>query len=228
MNVAVLGDRVSGYGKHETLVPALEAAAAAAEVAVEVGWIPSELLAPAPAAALAPYHAAVVAPQSAEYCRNPSALLKGLSFIRRTGTPGLAVCGGAQYALREFARHALGESTEVLRRVSCSNDCTAAGHDVSGTHPVRLKPGSRTGEAYGRADVAEPFACSYVLDPAALSALRPAGIRITGSSPAVGPTVFEWTDHPFYVATLFLPQLSGEQPHPLFRALLLAAAISAP
>lgn len=206
----------------------LKAAAAAEGLAADVRWVSSMRLGPGPASALAPFHAAVVAPQSEEYVRHPESLMKALAFVRTTGTPCLAMCGGAQYALREFARHVLGSPTDVLRMHSCSDHGSAHTGGISGMHPVRLAAGSRASMAYGRRSAEEPFACSYVVDPAAEVALGSAGVTTTGTTPAVGATLFEWESHPFYLATLFLPHLGPAQPHPLLRALVRHRSVREP
>jgi CTP synthase (UTP-ammonia lyase) len=52
------------------------------------------------------------------------------------------------------------------------------------------------------------------------------GLRVSGVDATGEPRAMELERHPFFVATLYVPQLtsSTEVPHPLFRAFLGAAA----
>jgi CTP synthase (UTP-ammonia lyase) len=53
-------------------------------------------------------------------------------------------------------------------------------------------------------------------------------LKITGVDQEGDVRIVELTDHPFYVATLYLPQLSSklDRPHPLILAFLRAALVS--
>ncbi len=214
-----------GYAKHSALVPALELAAAAAGLVLETGWIPSAVLAADARAALAGLDAAVAAPQSPDYCQDPDGLIAGLRLARQRGLYCLAVCGGAQFALREHVSSQRGEAAagSLLREAFCDR-VGESGYRVEGYRPVRLQPGTQAISAYGRAVVQEPFACTYVVEDAAAEWIFTSGVRSAGVTEAIGTTLFEWADHPFYVAALFLPQWNREQPHPLFISLLTVAS----
>jgi CTP synthase (UTP-ammonia lyase) len=79
--------------------------------------------------------------------------------------------------------------------------------------------------AYGKDQTSEEFRCNYGLNPAyhkdfAASALVVAGIDLDGEY-----RIVELPDHRFFMATLFLPQLSSTLavPHPLIVAYVKAA-----
>lgn len=221
--VAILGDRVPGYRKHDEVAPALERAAAAVGIRLEVEWIPSER----PGIEAPDADAVVVPPQSAEYCRDVEAVIESLARAREAGLACLAICGGAQLALRGFARTLPDPdlADRIVRPTSCSlPDPGGSGYAVTGLHEVRIASGTLTAEAYGTDRADEPFECGNVLDPDAEAPLVQAGVRIAATAPGIGPAVFEWPDHPFFVATLFLPQWSPRQPHPLMTALARRAA----
>ncbi len=99
-------------------------------------------------------------------------------------------------------------------------------HSLAGqTQAIRLTPGSRVHRAYGQGEVTERFQCNFGLNPAyreriAGGKMLAAGVDLQGEV-----RIVELADHPFYVATLFLPQVSSapEQPHPLIVAYLQAA-----
>ena len=76
-----------------------------------------------------------------------------------------------------------------------------------------------------------PFAgfhwCNYGLEPALLDRLVAAGLVVSATAPDAGVEAVELPDHPFYVATLFQPQVGSSETgalHPLIAALVDAAA----
>jgi len=70
----------------------------------------------------------------------------------------------------------------------------------------------------------EEFTCSYELNPGYQPRFEASGVRITGRGPNGECRVVELAGHSFYLATLFLPQLSSSpgKPHPLIVAYLQA------
>jgi CTP synthase (UTP-ammonia lyase) len=177
----------------------------------------TSVLAPETRAARAALDAVVVAPQCPEYCGNEIALRRTVRSVREADVPCLAVCGGARYALWAAAE----AGAPALRPVSVSAyRCTIGGGDFRGRRTVRLRTGTRAARAYGLARVEETFSCTRRIEPAALPALRAAGIVDCGHTPGMGATLFECTQARFHLAALFLPHWSGRGAHPLFVALL--------
>jgi CTP synthase (UTP-ammonia lyase) len=115
--------------------------------------------------------------------------------------------------------------------------CSLAGKTLH----VDLAPGSLARKIYGRDQIEETYHCNYGLDPAYRQQLEAAGLRVTGVEAAnseansesgsnsgtesVGePRILELPTHPFFIGTLFVPQMRStpQQPHPLFEAFLRA------
>jgi len=96
---------------------------------------------------------------------------------------------------------------------------------VGKTETVRIAAGSLALEAYGQEQAAEQFSCNFGLSPIFDRGLDWGRLRITGVGPAGEARIVELSGHPFYVATLFLPQMSSkpDRPHPLIKAFLKAA-----
>lgn len=97
---------------------------------------------------------------------------------------------------------------------------------VGAEQTIKILPGSVAHRAYGRDEVTEKFACNYGFNPAFRSKFKNCPLRITGVDLEGEARVVEIVEHPFYVATLYLPQISSEPgtPHPLFVAYLNAAS----
>lgn len=79
---------------------------------------------------------------------------------------------------------------------------------------------SRAYRAYQRAEVTEAFHCNYSLNPAFRQQVERGTLKITGIDLEGDVRIVELPDHPFFLATLFLPQLSSKpgNPHPLILA----------
>ena len=96
---------------------------------------------------------------------------------------------------------------------------------VGKTQKIKILPGSLVHRAYGREEVIEQFACKYGLNPQFQGKVEEGRLKITGVDLYGEARVVEVLDHPFYVATLFLPQISSApgSAHPLIVAYLRAA-----
>jgi len=94
------------------------------------------------------------------------------------------------------------------------------------TQKIKILPGSLAHRTYGRDEVSEQFACNYGLNPQFQNRIEKGKLEITGVDLYGEVRIIEVLDHPFYVATLFLPQISSApgSPHPLIVAYLKAAA----
>lgn len=107
--------------------------------------------------------------------------------------------------------------TLLVSKLSCSL--------VGKTQMIKLVRGSHVRGAYGQDEATEGFACSYGVNPEFRDQLEKGGLKITGVDLDGEARVVEMSDHPFYVATLFVPQISSRpgSPHPLIMAYLRAA-----
>jgi CTP synthase (UTP-ammonia lyase) len=90
---------------------------------------------------------------------------------------------------------------------------------------IKILPGSLVHRAYGRDEVTEQFACNYGLNSRFQDRFEKGRLKITGVDLDGEVRVIELPDNPFYVATLFLPQISSKprSPHPLITAYLKTA-----
>jgi CTP synthase (UTP-ammonia lyase) len=174
----------------------------------------------------------IVAPGSPY--RSIDGALRAIRYARESRRPLLGTCGGFQHVILEFTRNALGlhaadhaeyaphAAELVIARLACS---------LSGQRAaVLLKPGSRAASFYGPEPVIEEYRCSYGLAPAYAPALERAGLTISGEDANGEARIVEIERHPFYLATLFVPQLSSrpQRPHPLITAFVAATAQALP
>ena len=106
----------------------------------------------------------------------------------------------------------------VISKLTCSL--------VGQTQVVKIMPGTRAHRAYGKEESSEQFRCNYGLNPAYQEEIGKRGLKIVGVDLDGQARIVELPDHRFFIATLFLPQLSSspDRPHPLIMAYLRAAA----
>ena len=163
--------------------------------------------------------------------RDDEAVLAEIRRARTAGMPILGTCGGFQYMLVEFARNVAGlEAARPRRDRPRRGD---SGRVAALVQPDRARsarsppwPGTRVADLCGT----EPFTgfhwCNYGLAPDHEAALVAAGLVVAARAPDAGVEAVELPGHPFYVATLFQPQVgssASRRLHPLIDALCSAA-----
>ena len=96
---------------------------------------------------------------------------------------------------------------------------------VGRTEVVTITPDTLMHRAYGSTKATEQFACNYGLNPEYREKICRGELKIAGMDSAEDVTAVELSAHRFFIATLFLPQLSSspDNPHPLIVAYLKAA-----
>jgi CTP synthase (UTP-ammonia lyase) len=98
---------------------------------------------------------------------------------------------------------------------------------VGQRQPVTLLPGTRAAKLYGAPGSIEDFYCNYGVNQDYRQALEERGMRVSGVGTDGEIRIVELDHHPFFVATLFLPQVrsTDAMPHPLLVGY--AAAVAA-
>ena len=225
--LAIVGDYDSTMYTHLAIDEALGHVRELREHALEWSWLATPTLAANASARLALTDAIWLAPAS-PYASADGALA-AVRYARENSLPFLGVCGGFQHAILEFARNVAGlrdadhaesnpdAATAVIAPLACSLVGKAA--------PVFLDPTCRTASIYGRWRVVEKYHCNYGLNAEYRAALESAGLRVVGEDDQGDARVIELSGHPFFIATLFQPQLESASgaPAPLVRALVDAA-----
>jgi len=219
--IALVGDRSPAVRAHLAIPGALEHASQALGMRVLHEWVHTAELA-RPADALRGFDAVWCVPGS-PYASMEGAL-RGIRHARETGMPFLGTCGGFQHALIEFARGVLGlrdaehaeTSPEAERLLISPLSCSLVGK----TGTIRFAKDSRLARAYGRLETVERFHCSYGFNAEYLGLLSRSALRPTGWDEEGSLRSVELDGHPFFVATLFQPELSSkaEAPAPVVRA----------
>jgi CTP synthase len=159
--------------------------------------------------------------------------------IREEGVPFLGICLGLQCAIIDFARNACGlegaDSAEftpdtphpVISLLDSQRKVTDKGGTMRlGAYPCVLQDGSRARSVYGEPEISERHRHRFEVNNEYREVLGAEGLRFAGLSPDGGLVeIIELSDHPFFVATQFHPELKSRptRPHPLFAAFIGAA-----
>ena len=161
--------------------------------------------------------------------RNDAAVYSAITSARTSGQPFLGTCGGFQYAVVEFARNVAGiadadhaETTPdgsnlVVGRLACSL--------IGQERDVTAVPGTRMHDLCGDAPFVGFHWCNYGLAPAYADRLAEHGLVIAARADDAGVEAVELPNHPFFLATLFQPQIgsiAGRPLHPVIEAFVAA------
>lgn len=227
--IAIVGDLDPSKASHREL----EAARRLLGPDVETTWVATDSPGMAEiAAGTTAYDGLWIAPGS-PYA-DDAAVVAVIRFARETGLPLLGTCGGMQYAVVEFVRNVLhqpGTHAEVDGVDDANAVAPLACSLVGEQRLVTPIPGSR----FAALLAGQPFTgvhyCSYGPSPATLSTLQQHGWVVEATAPDAPAEVLTWTPHPFFVLTLFQPQIGALEwgrVHPLLHAFVDMARRTAP
>ncbi|WP_326720087.1 MULTISPECIES: glutamine amidotransferase-related protein [unclassified Streptomyces] len=222
--LALVGDRSPNVVSHTRVPLLLDALATRDRLVLDAYWIPSEDA--VDEEAVRGFDAVWVLPGSPY--RSEAGVLTAIRTAREGGIPFLGTCGGFQHALLEYARDVCGLTNAAHAENDPDADdllieplaCSLVGHE--GT--VAIEPGSLAQSVIGSERTVERYFCAY--GPSRhLDTLRAHGLRFSGHDEDGQVRIAELPGHPFFLATLFQPELSGDgsRPHPIVRALARAA-----
>ena len=97
---------------------------------------------------------------------------------------------------------------------------------LSGACTLRIKADCRLARIYGTPEIQEEYFCNFEVNPAYLQRFEDSGLLLAAFDPNGGLRAIELPGRGFFVATLYLPQLSSTpaRPHPVIVEFLTAAA----
>ena len=212
-HIALVGDRsphVAAHGRITAIV--------ARRNDVDAFWLESTEI---DAAEIAGFDGVWAVPGS-PYLDEDGVLL-AIRTARERAIPFLGTCGGFQHAMLEYARSVAGspDAWHVENRDAPIDEsallvplaCSLVGHEDE----VSLAPGTLAARVVGRLRTRERFHCRFGLAPGAGESLEAAGLVISGRDPDGAVRICELPHHPYFVGTLFQPELADDQPHPLVR-----------
>jgi CTP synthase (UTP-ammonia lyase) len=218
--VALVGDRAPAVRAHGRIPLLIDALRRRDELALDAYWIPSEDA--GEPGALDGFDGIWVVPGSPY--RSAEGAIAAVRSARERGVPLLGTCGGFQHAVLELARNRCGiaDATHAEyddaagEAVIVALECSLVGHEGA----IHYAPGSLIQRIMGVERSVERYHCSYGIDAAYLDALEAGGVRFGARDDAGDVRALELPDHPFFLGTLFQPELAGDgtRAHPVIRA----------
>jgi CTP synthase (UTP-ammonia lyase) len=220
IRIALVGDFNDQQKSHLAIAKALAAVPEGAATGV---WIPTDSI--GKVESLAEYDGIWCVP-GMPY-RSADGALAAIRYARISRTPFLGTSAGFQYALIEYARNVLGfadadhqkTNPKAAMPLISPLGCALAG--MKGR--VRFTAGSQLQKAYRVAESVEHYHCSFGLNGRYRRLVEGGHLYVAAVDDQQEIRAVELDGHPFFVATLFQPEM-GALPNPLVGAFAAACA----
>ena len=240
VRIAVVGKYVQIRDAYKSIIEAFTHAGVSNDVHVEVEWIDAEDVENMGAEEqLAGVHGVLVPGGFGE--RGIKGKLAAVRYAREHNVPFLGICLGLQCAVIEFARNVCGiddaDGSEFNPNtpnpvIDLMEDQIPEG-DKGGTmrlgaYPCLLKKGTLAQVIYDADEISERHRHRWEVNNSYRGVFEKNGLVFSGISPD-GRLVemVELTDHPYFIASQFHPELKSRpnRPHPLFFGLVKSAKV---
>src|SRR3954463_12788099 len=238
VRIAMAGKYTQLADAYLSVIEALEHAGTYHGVKVEVEWVDVETLdSPETQQALESVDGILV--PGGFGVRGVEGKIRAVRYARENDVPYLGICLGMQVAVAEFARHLAemdgANSTEfdpetpfpVIDLLPEQKEVRDLGGTMRlGADPVKLHEGTRIREIYDEPVIYERHRHRYEVNNHLRKRLEHEGLVCPGSSPdARLVEAIRLPDHPFFVASQYLPEFKSRplRPQPLFREFVGAA-----
>ncbi|GAB5457729.1 MAG: CTP synthase [Henriciella sp.] len=173
--------------------------------------------------------------------------MRAARFARERKVPCFGICYGMQLAVVEAAKSLAGitdaatsefgptdqpvvglmsEWTKGNEKVTRDENTDMGGTMRLGAYPAQLRQGSKVASIYGALSISERHRHRYEVNTGYIEPLEKSGVIFSGMSPdGVLPEIIELSDHPWFIAVQFHPELKSRpfEPHPLFASFIDAA-----
>lgn len=218
IRVGLIGDFNETQKAHQAIPKALHSASV---LDVEEVWIPTESVGNTDLTQFDGFWCVPGMPY-----RSADGAMQAIRHARVTGTPFLGTSAGFQYALLEFARNVLGLAGADHQK---SNPKAALplisplDYALVGVRArVHFSQGSAIRKAYNAPESVEEYRCSFGLNRKYGRLLEGSQFCVTAVDDQHEVRGFELDGHPFFVATLFQPEMrslaGGASASPLVHA----------
>lgn len=225
IRLGIMGDFDASNAMHIANNEALDHAAKQFGKPFTYEWVGTEKIEPEFDNITRLYHGFLIAPGSPY--KSMSGVLKIIEYARTHNIPTLGTCGGFQHMIIEFARNVLGitdaehaetnfyASKLVINPLTCSLKGQTLDIEITAT-------GSLVYSIFKAGTITENYYCNFGLNPEYQQQIDKAGFTVVASDVHKEARIMELSNHSFYVATLFVPQVNSsyEKPHPIVTALL--------
>ncbi|VAW13189.1 CTP synthase [hydrothermal vent metagenome] len=220
MKIAIIGEFDKNFRPHVATNEAIEHSRILVEQEFQAEWVSTESVETNFDKVLEKYHGFWIAPGSPY--KSMKGVLKLIQYTRMNKVPTLGTCGGFQHMAIEFARNVLNvEDAEhaeynpyasklVVNPLSCDLKGKALEIEI-------IDKKSKTYSIYNAEKIKEKYYCNFGLNPEYQTRFDENDFKIVGSDKHKEARIIELENHPFFIATLFVPQDNStkENPHKL-------------
>lgn len=247
VNVAIVGKYTALLDSYKSLIEALIHGGIANKVKVNFQWIEAQKLETMDNLSGFFENANAILVPGGFGERGSEGKIKAIQYAREHNIPFLGICFGMQMAVIECARNLANltnasssefgptdepligiltewiDADQVKHRYSGNN---MGGTMRLGSYQAILTPNSKVAEIYGDVKIQERHRHRYEVNIHYKDQLEKTGLRFSGLSPdGVLPEIVEYTDHPWFIAVQYHPELKSKpfSPHPLFSSFIKAA-----
>lgn len=247
VNVAIVGKYTALLDSYKSLIEALIHGGIANKVKVNLQWIEAQKLETMDNLSGFFENANAILVPGGFGERGSEGKIKAIQYAREHNIPFLGICFGMQMAVIECARNLANltnasssefgptdepligiltewiDADQVKHRYSGNN---MGGTMRLGSYQAVLTPNSKVAEIYGDVKIQERHRHRYEVNIHYKDQLEKTGLRFSGLSPdGVLPEIVEYTDHPWFIAVQYHPELKSKpfSPHPLFSSFIKAA-----
>jgi len=215
--IALVGDRSPSVRAHARIPELVDALRRRDGIVLDPYWIPTEEA----GGDLRGFDGIWIVPGSPY--RDPEGAIAAARCAREHAVPFLGTCGGFQHAAVMLARDVAGIAAAAHAEYDAPGEpvvvalsCSLVGHEGA----IHYEPGSRIAGIMGVERSLERYHCSYGLAAPYVERLAAHGVRFSAHDDAGDVRALELPDHPFFLGTLFQPELAGDgtRAHPVVRA----------
>jgi CTP synthase (UTP-ammonia lyase) len=218
IRVGLLGE-FNGQQKAHQAIP--KSLAAVSEGGVETTWVSTDSV--EKGESLAEFHGLWCVP-GMPY-RSADGAISAIRYARTSHLPFLGTSAGFQYALIEYARHVLGlaeaDHQKINPRAAIPLISPLAVGLPGVKARVRFMEGTHLRNAYRSPESIEEYHCSFGLNGRYRRLIESGPLCVSAVDDQQEIRAVELDGHPFFVATLFEPEMSAG-PNPLVAAFVAA------
>lgn len=196
--IGLLGDKVDGYLPHESAEKALTELLDSLDFSLAYEWLPTEQVSDE---LLKKYDC--IWAGSGPYLHEEQAL-KAIQYARENNTPIIGTCSGFKYMVIEYAKHVF-NAEKPFDYIDRNQLCTTDYKDLA----IELKENCSLVDVYNAISIAEISHCTFEIAPAIFEKTAKA-FEFCGKAEDGRTVLIQLPEHPFYVASLFLPQLKSD------------------
>jgi CTP synthase (UTP-ammonia lyase) len=208
IRIALVGDFNDQQKAHQAIPNAL----AAASHELECVWIPTDSV--GNGQSLAEYDGIWCVP-GMPY-RDAEGAMRAIRYARMSRTPFLGTSAGFQYALIEYARNVFGFTDADHQKTNPKTTMpliSPLGCALAGVRArVRFMDGSILKRAYQSPESIEEYHCSFGLNDRYRRLITGDGLYVAAIDDQHDVRAIELDGHPFFVATLFQPEMAEHNP----------------